>query len=203
MSEAEAKIAEVAERTCIITRQQRPEEELIRFVLSPEGDVTPDLKRKLPGRGAWVTKSRVVVAEAVSRKAFAKAFGESAKAAVDLPDLVGRLMRNDLVQALSLARKAGLAVAGFTKVEDAAKQASILAVIHVAGAAADGVAKVDRLCGPGAAVLDFWRPDELDLAFGRENVVHAALKRGGGAQKVLDLALALARFEGLKLKGLN
>ncbi|MDP8997082.1 MAG: RNA-binding protein [Pseudomonadota bacterium] len=203
MSEAEAKIAEVAERTCIITRQQRPEEELIRFVLSPEGDVTPDLKRKLPGRGAWVSKSRVVLAEAVTRRAFAKAFGESAKAAADLPDLVGRLMRNDLVQALSLARKAGLAVAGFTKVEEAAKQASILAVIHVSGAAPDGVAKVDRLCGPGAAVLDFWRSDELDLAFGRENVVHAALKRGGGAQKVLDLALALARFEGLKLKGLN
>lgn len=199
MSEAEV----LPERTCIITRQQRPEEELIRFVLSPEGDVTPDLKRKLPGRGAWVTKSRVDVAEAVSRKAFAKAFGESAKAAPDLPDLVAKLMRIDLVQALSLARKAGLAVAGFTKVEDAAKQASILAVIHVAGAAADGVAKVDRLCGHDAAVLDFWRPDELDLAFGRENVVHAALKRGGGSQKVLDLALALARFEGLKLKGLN
>ena len=199
MSEAEV----LPERTCIITRQQRPEEELIRFVLSPEGEVTPDLKRKLPGRGAWVTKSRVDVAEAVSRKAFAKAFGESTKAAADLPDLVAKLMRIDLVQALSLARKAGLAVAGFTKVEDAAKQASILAVIHVTGAAPDGVAKVDRLCGPDAAVLDFWRPDELDLAFGRENVVHAALKRGGGSQKVLDLAVALARFEGLKLKGLN
>ena len=199
MSEAEV----LPERTCIITRQQRPEEELIRFVLSPEGEVTPDLKRKLPGRGAWVTKSRVDVAEAVSRKAFARAFGESAKAAADLPDLVAKLMRHDLVQALSLARKAGLAVAGFTKVEDAAKQASILAVIHVTGAAPDGVAKVDRLCGPEAAVLDFWRPDELDLAFGRENVVHAALKRGGGAQKVLDLASTLARFEGLKLKGLN
>lgn len=199
MSEAEV----LPERTCIITRQQRPEEELIRFVLSPEGEVTPDLKRKLPGRGAWVTKSRVDVAEAVSRKAFARAFGESAKAAADLPDLVAKLMRHDLVQALSLARKAGLAVAGFTKVEDAAKQAGILAVIHVTGAAPDGVAKVDRLCGPEAAVLDFWRPDELDLAFGRENVVHAALKRGGSAQKVLDLAVALARFEGLKLKGLN
>jgi uncharacterized protein len=199
LSEAEV----LSERTCIITRQQRPEEDLIRFVLSPEGEVTPDLKRKLPGRGAWVTKSRVDVAEAVSRKAFAKAFGESAKAAADLPDLVAKLMRIDLVQALSLARKAGLAVAGFTKVEDAAKQASILAVIHVTGAAPDGVAKVDRLCGPDAAVLDFWRPDELDLAFGRENVVHAALKRGGSSQKVLDLAVALARFEGLKLKGLN
>ena len=199
MSEAET----LADRTCIITRIQKPEEELIRFVLSPEGDVTPDLRRKLPGRGAWVSKGRVEVAEAVSRKAFSKAFGEAAKTTSDLPDLVARLMRAELVQALALARKAGLAVAGFTKVEDAAKQGSILAAIHVAGAAADGVAKVDRLCGPDAAVLDFWRADELDLAFGRENVVHAALRRGGQSQKLLDLAKAFARYEALKLKGLN
>ena len=199
MSEAET----LADRTCIITRQQKPEEELIRFVLSPDGDVVPDLKRKLPGRGAWVTKGRSEVAEAISRKAFSKAFGAQAKAAVDLPDLVAKLMRLELVQSLSLARKAGLAVAGFTKVEAAAKQGGILAVIHMSGAAADGVAKVDRLCGSEAVVLDFWRPDELDLAFGRENVVHAALKQGGQSQRVVALAKAFARFEGLKSKGLN
>ena len=62
---------------------------------------------------------------------------------------------------------------------------------------------MNRICGPDVAVMDFWRPDELDLAFGRENVVHAALKRGGQAQKVLELGKAYARFEGLKLKGLN
>ena len=198
MSEAEI----LADRTCIITRLQRPEEELIRFVLSPQGEVVPDLKRKLPGRGAWVTKGRAEVSQASSAKAFSKAFGETVKTASDLPDLVAKLMRQELVQALSLARKAGLAVAGFTKVEEAAKQGGVLAVLHMAGAAADGKAKVDRLCGAEAIILDFWRPDELDLAFGRENVVHAALKQGGQSQKVLALATSFARFEGLKLKGL-
>ena len=199
MSEAET----LADRTCIITRQQRPEEELIRFVLSPEAVVTPDLKRNLPGRGAWVTKGRAEVAQAAAKKAFSKAFGAEVKVAPDLADMVAKLMRTDLVQSLSLARKAGLAVAGFTKVEEAAKQSSLVAVLHVATASPDGAAKVNRVCGPDVAVMDFWRADELDLAFGRENVVHAALKRGGQAQKVLDLGKAYAHYEGLKLKGLN
>ena len=37
-------------RMCAVCREVRPVDELIRFVLSPEGAVVPDLKRKLPGR---------------------------------------------------------------------------------------------------------------------------------------------------------
>src|ERR1051325_4048186 len=51
-------------RMCAVSRQVRPIDELIRFVISPQGDVVPDLKRKLPGRGMWLTASRGVVAEA-------------------------------------------------------------------------------------------------------------------------------------------
>ena len=35
----------------------KPVDELIRFVVGPDG-VVPDLKRKLPGRGLWVTAER-------------------------------------------------------------------------------------------------------------------------------------------------
>ncbi len=38
-------------RMCAVTRQVRPIDELIRFVVAPSGEVVPDLKRKLPGRG--------------------------------------------------------------------------------------------------------------------------------------------------------
>ena len=50
-------------RMCAVTREVRPIDELIRFVVSPTGEVVPDLKRKLPGRGLWVSASRRVVAE--------------------------------------------------------------------------------------------------------------------------------------------
>src|SRR6266481_3950299 len=61
-------------RMCAVSREVRPIDELIRFVVSPEGQIVPDLKRKLPGRGMWVTTSRQVVAEAVRRHQFTKAF---------------------------------------------------------------------------------------------------------------------------------
>lgn len=191
------------ERTCIVTREQKPEAELIRFVLSPEGQVVPDLKRKLPGRGCWVTKSRVTLAEAVKRQAFARALEKTAKADEGLPDLVGTLMRKDLVQALSLCRKAGLAVSGFTKVEDALGKGHVTALIHVSTAKPDGAAKLNRKSGPDCAILDFFAPHELDLAFGRENVVHAAINDGGQARNLLDLANSLAQYENLQIKGLN
>ena len=61
-------------RMCAVTRQVRPIDELIRFVLSPQGDVVADLKRKLPGRGLWVSASRQTVAEAARRNQFSKGF---------------------------------------------------------------------------------------------------------------------------------
>ena len=191
------------ERTCIVTREQKPEAELIRFVLSPEGQVVPDLKRKLPGRGCWVSKSRVTLGEAVKRQAFGRALETSAKVDSGLPDLVGTLIRKDLVQALSLCRKAGLAVSGFTKVEEALSKGHVRALIHVATASQDGAAKLNRKCGPDCAILDFFAPHELDLAFGRENVVHAAVNDGGQARNLLDLVNSLAQYENLKIKGLN
>ena len=54
-------------RMCAVTRQVRPIDELIRFVVSPQGEVVPDLKRKLPGRGLWVSASHRTVAEAARR----------------------------------------------------------------------------------------------------------------------------------------
>ena len=193
----------LAERTCIVTREQKPEEQLIRFVAAPDGRVVPDLKRKLPGRGCWVSKSRSLVAEAVKRQSFAKALGENAKADAELPDLVATLLRRDLTQSLSLCRKAGLAVSGFTKVEDAIAKGQVKALIHVASAADDGVSKLDRRCGANVAILDLFGPSELDLAFGRENVVHAALNDGGQTRKLLDLAVGLAQYENFTIKGLN
>src|SRR6202048_1227259 len=71
-------------RMCAVTRQVRPIDELIRFVVAPQGDVIPDLKRKLPGRGLWVSASRHAVAEAVRRNPFGKGFKRDVRAAATL-----------------------------------------------------------------------------------------------------------------------
>ena len=70
-------------RMCAVTREVRPIGELIRFVVSPQGEVVPDLKRKLPGRGLWVSASRRTVAEAVRRNQFSKGFKREIRARAD------------------------------------------------------------------------------------------------------------------------
>ena len=106
-------------RMCAVTRQVRPIDELIRFVVSPSGEVIPDLKRKLPGRGLWVSASRPAVAEAVRRHQFSKGFKRDVRVAPTLAADTEALLVRGAIEALAMAAKAGQVVSGFGKVEDA------------------------------------------------------------------------------------
>jgi predicted RNA-binding protein YlxR (DUF448 family) len=183
---------DLVERMCIVTRQCRDESELIRFVRAPDGTVVPDLNRKLPGRGVWVSLSRPLVAEAVKKRLFSRGFAAEAKASPDLPDLVAKLLRKTALSYLSLAKKAGEAVTGFMKVEEMLAKGKARILVHAVEAAADGRRKLDKRAGAGVEKTSLFHLDELDLAFGRSNVIHAGLARGALAEKLLT---ALCRIE--------
>ncbi len=188
-------------RTCIVSRVQKPPEELIRFVVGPEGTIVPDLARRLPGRGVWVDATRTAVAEAVRRKAFARSLKQHVSIPADLPDLVERLLAKRLVEAVSIANKAGLVVAGFAKVDELIEAGRVAVLIHAAEAASDGAAKLDRkfkaLAGPDrarAATVCELTGGELSLAMGRSNVIHAAAAEGGAALRLIEEARRLGRY---------
>src|ERR1700680_3182972 len=136
-------------RVCAVTRQVRPIDELIRFVVSPQGEVVPDLKRKLPGRGLWVSASRQAVAEAVRRTHFGKGFKRDVRATATLAADTEALLVRSVVEALAMAAKAGQVVSGFSKVEGALAQrqaqTSVQALIHACDGAADGIRKLDAI----------------------------------------------------------
>jgi len=90
---------------------------MIRFVVGPEGDVVPDLARRLPGRGLWVKAERSAVERAVAKNLFARAARASVKPAADLAERVEWLLLERALADLGRARRAGRAVAGFVKVE--------------------------------------------------------------------------------------
>ena len=131
------------ERTCVVTRQTLPVDALIRFVVAPEGTVVPDLRRRLPGRGVWVTADADHVAKAERKGLLARAFDGPARVEPGLAERVEKLLLAAAIGALSLARKAGGVVGGFAKVEAALSQGSAVGLIHAAEAAADGAAKLD------------------------------------------------------------
>src|SRR5260221_12918638 len=109
-------------RMCAVSREVRPIDELIRFVVAPSGDVIPDLKRKLPGRGLWVEASRRTVAEAVRRNQFSRGFKRSVRAAATLAADTEALLARSAIDALAMAAKAGQGISGFSKVEAALTQ---------------------------------------------------------------------------------
>jgi predicted RNA-binding protein YlxR (DUF448 family) len=186
---------DLPERTCIVTREVRDEADLIRFGRSPDGLVVPDIGRKLPGRGVWVTAHRGVVAEAARRKLFSRGFKAETAVPDDLAGQVSQLLRSRALGTMSLARKAGEAVTGFMKVEEALTRGRVNILVHAADAAADGCQKLTRLAGPSVTVTNLFSGTELDLAFGRSNVVHAALTKGGLAEKLLVQLARLAQYE--------
>src|SRR5215470_3406972 len=130
------------ERTCVVTRAVKPVDALIRFVVAPDGTVVADLKRRLPGRGVWVTATRKVVDEAVKRKAFARAFKREVRAAADLGEQVDRLVERAALDALGIAQKAGRVSAGFARTEGAISSEPVAAVLQAADGAADGARKI-------------------------------------------------------------
>jgi uncharacterized protein len=188
-------------RLCAVTRTHKGPDDLIRFVLAPDGSIVPDLARRLPGRGVWVGATRRDVAAAVRQKAFARSLKRSVLVPDDLADRVESLLKRRLADAISLARKAGLLVAGFAKVEELIGLGQAVVLVHAADAAGDGVAKLDRkfrALGGSArdaeAIVRELTSAELSLAIGRSNVVHAAASGGGACRRIAHEASRLSHY---------
>lgn len=191
------------ERTCIVTRRTSGPDGLLRFVAGPDMMVVPDLKRRLPGRGCWVTAERVHVDEAARKNLFARAFKAKVTPPDDLGAMVDRLMAQSALGVLGLARKAGQVVLGAAKVESAVRSGRALLVLHAQEASADGIRKIDQARravvyqgGPSIPACKLFSQAELGLALGGINVIHAAVLAADTGKAVLKRVVALDRYRG-------
>lgn len=194
-------VAAGAERFCALTREVKPVAELMRFVVGPAGEAVPDLKRKLPGRGLWITATREAIGDAVKRNVFSRSFKREMKVSKDLPVEVERLLAKSALDALSMAGKAGNVVAGFAKVEAALAEKGVLALIHAAEAASDGKRKLNSALQRNnqsqngeIALIEAFPGEDLDLALNRPNVVHAAVLAGPASETFLARVARLMRY---------
>jgi predicted RNA-binding protein YlxR (DUF448 family) len=183
---------------CAVTREAHPISELIRFVIAPDGTAVADLKNALPGRGLWLTASRAVLNEAIKRKVFSRGFKREVQLPPDLAEQTERLLERAVLDALAMAGKAKMVAAGFTKTQAALEHEEVIALVHAAGAAADGVRKLQanasRRSGVLPAEIGFLTTAQLDLALSRPNVVHAALLAGPASETFLARCRRLERF---------
>ena len=193
------RIAPGSERLCAATGEVTPVSDMIRFVVAPDGSVVPDLKRRLPGRGIWITATRPALSNALARKAFARSFKREVRVAGDLVDSTERLLERAAFDALAMAHKAGRAILGFAKIEAALGRERVAALIHASDASQDGVRKLQgslrqRPDAENIVIIDTFAISQLDLAFGRANVVHAVLVAGPETEAFLARVARLERF---------
>ena len=179
-------------RRCIVTRERLAKEQIIRFVVLPPDAaagrklalVVPDLTATLPGRGIWLSARRDVLETARMRGGFARAARCQVTVSPDLASgLAASLMRR-VGETLGLARRAGQAVAGYSKAREWLDGGRAGLVVQ----ASDGSPEErQRFLGgwngrvPAVAPLD---AAQLGGVFGRDHIVHVALLRGRLADRV-------------------
>lgn len=179
------------ERRCIATGEVQPKRGLIRFAVSPDGVVVPDILEKLPGRGIWVAAERDALETAVRKGLFARAARQQVRVPDTLVDDVETALAKRLIEGISMARKAGKAVAGFEKVKDWLGREEARILFQATDGSERGKSKLYPPGGRGS-FFEVLTASELGLSFGRERVIHAALGFGGLTERIREDAIRLS-----------
>lgn len=180
-------------RRCAVTRERLPKERMIRFVVAPDGAVVPDLAARLPGRGIWLSARGDVIETARNRGAFAKAVRGPVQVPSDLLSGLRAALVRRIGEQLGLARRAGQAVAGFSKAREWLEKGSAALVVQAADGSPEERARfLGAWSGPVVTPLD---GTTLGAVFGRDHVVHAAVAKGRLAERI---AVEAERLAGLR-----
>ena len=185
-------------RQCAVTRERLAQTEMVRFVLSPDMVVTPDINSKLPGRGVWVKADRDSITLAASKGAFARGFKAQVKVPEGLADQVEALLLQRCLSVLGMAKKAGGVILGYDQVKDALRKKTHGILLEASDGAEDGRNKVYFLAKAlysSVNVAGALTSAELGMAFGRDRVIHGLVRKGAIAK---TWTLAYRRLTGFR-----
>lgn len=168
-------------RRCIVTGESLPKTQLIRFVAGPGKVLVPDIAGVLPGKGLWVKCRLAFVKVAVEKKLFSKAARMQVMAPPHLPEQVEALQKQACLSMLSMAKKSGMLVTGYTKLCALQEEKNVALILRARDSAF--AANERQPLSKGVQVVTLFSNDELSSALGCENVVHCALKGSAIAEK--------------------
>lgn len=186
--------SKLPERRCIVSRSRLPKAQLIRFVVNPEGVMTPDIEEKLPGRGYWVKSERQALMTVERMKLFNRTARKDVETPNHLAELVDARLSGRVIQLLALARKSGRTTTGFEKVKEILSRGGVEVFLQARDGSPGQKAKLSARF-PGSHFFDCLDQSELGMAFGRESVVYVAVRKGPIVKKML---LELCRLAGLR-----
>jgi len=181
------------QRRCLVTGEIRDRADLLRFVVGPSGELVPDVAARLPGRGLWLTPRRDIVERALAKRLFARAARRPVAVPAAIAGCIEALLAQRCIDTIGLARRAGLAVAGFERVSEAVRGGKAAALLAAVDGAEGGRRKLQGL-GRGLPLICVLTAAELGAAFGREHVVNASLGSGPLCRRLVSDAQKLAGF---------
>lgn len=180
-----------SQRRCLVSGLVTDKSALVRFVLSPDGEVTPDIAARLPGRGLWVTATRAAVEEASAKNLFSRAAKTKARVPEGLADLTENLLRRHALGLLGLARSAGAAVMREALVLEAQSAGALAGILLASDAGGDIRKKLMR----ANLFFDGFTRDELGAALGRGDCAVVGLRAHALTDKLCG---ELARLRGFQ-----
>lgn len=173
---------------------------MIRFVVSPDGVLVPDVAHKLPGRGIWVRAERPGLEIAIRKNIFARAAKRKVKVDPALVDQVHGLLRRRCLDLLGLARREGLLISGYEKILGNVKAGKLSWLIEASDGSADGrnrILAANRAAAGKAKICGCFNNADLSLALGLENAIHVALLPGRRNERWSSEMKRLSGFEPL------
>ena len=192
-------------RKCVLSNDVLEKNQMVRFVISPDNIVTPDIKNKLPGRGAWVNAVKTDIEQVIAKNLFSKAFKTKVKPMDNMADLISDLLKKDILDALSICRKAGDLQMGHLKAEESILSGRTRIYVVANDAGTDTRKKltakmrtiVERK-GKKCYIIDHFSSAELVKSLGQHKVIHVAIKTGPMAVSLLTKIEKWDRYNGKK-----
>ncbi len=194
-------------RRCISTGTSLPQSAMVRFVVSPDNVVTPDVANCLPGRGAWITASTEAIDMAISKKAFSRAFKQSVQTDIALTEQTHQLLFRRCLDLLGFAKRSGDLILGFDQVREEIRLSEPSCLIEALDGASDGRKKILSLAKAvfgdddveeQPKIIGCFTSEELGMALGRERVIHAIVKEGRSARNWIIEVERLGGFRPLR-----
>ena len=180
-------------RKCIVTGEIKDKSQLLRFVLTPDRQIVPDLYKKLPGKGVYVSNSYRILAQAISKNAFSKVLKKNVKVNAELLQIVENVLHKNALNAISLAKKAGNVVIGMDKVLEALKADKVKFILEASDAGEDGQKKLNRYTEE-MTVYRLFSVEELDKALDKVNTVYLAFLKQEMSKMIQDNFEKLSEF---------
>ena len=193
IKEIKEKMVKETVRKCIVSGKVSEKDLLLRFTLTPDGVVVPDFKKKLPGKGVYVTNSKRLLTEAVVKGAFSKALKSKAKAGNELIEQVENLLRKQALDAVSLSRKAGILVFGLDKVLETIKKNKAAFLLEASDSGQDGQKKAEA-AAKDIKIFKIFKSEELDKELAKESTVYLAFCKSKMADMVEEAFERLTSF---------